>query len=350
MADGEAQTPSIAYKVFTFEDNRKNTKESLSVSIPEVLDPHYGMYVWPCAVVLAQYLWTRRRELRDKTLLELGAGVSLPGVVAARCGAKVILSDSAKTPQCLDNCRRSCEANGLQDVAVLGLTWGEVSPDLVLLPKLDVILGSDVFYDPQDHEVFTCKSHHQNTLKPDHNQSPKPDHNQTVKPKPDHNQTVKPKPDHNQTPKPDHNQTPKPDHNQTPKPDHNQTPKPDHNQTPKPDHNQTPKPDQPVRVLCDFEDVLVTVVFLLRKNPRAQFWTTVQERSADWSIEALLHRWKLNCIDVRLETFDADKPELAGSSLPGNHSVLMMIITLKTEDEKTLTGLQTTSDPETDSV
>ncbi|XP_042360511.1 methyltransferase-like protein 23 isoform X2 [Plectropomus leopardus] len=189
------------------------------------------MYVWPCAVVLAQYLWTQRAELRNKTVLELGAGVSLPGVVAARCGAKVILSDSAKTPLCLENCRRSCEANSLPTVAVLGLTWGEVSPDLVLLPALDIILGSDVFYEPQD-----------------------------------------------------------------------------------------------------FEDVLLTVVFLLRKNPTAQFWTTYQERSADWSIEALLHRWKLNCVDVQLETFDADKAALAGSTLPGNKSILMMIITLKTED------------------
>ncbi|XP_042360510.1 methyltransferase-like protein 23 isoform X1 [Plectropomus leopardus] len=225
-----AETPTIAYKVFTFED-KENTQESLSVSIPEVLDPQYGMYVWPCAVVLAQYLWTQRAELRNKTVLELGAGVSLPGVVAARCGAKVILSDSAKTPLCLENCRRSCEANSLPTVAVLGLTWGEVSPDLVLLPALDIILGSDVFYEPQD-----------------------------------------------------------------------------------------------------FEDVLLTVVFLLRKNPTAQFWTTYQERSADWSIEALLHRWKLNCVDVQLETFDADKAALAGSTLPGNKSILMMIITLKTED------------------
>ncbi|XP_049925441.1 methyltransferase-like protein 23 isoform X2 [Epinephelus moara] len=189
------------------------------------------MYVWPCAVVLAQYLWTQREELRHKIVLELGAGVSLPGVVAARCGAKVILSDNAKTPLCLENCRRSCEANTLHDVGVLGITWGEVSPDLVLLPKLDIILGSDVFYEPQD-----------------------------------------------------------------------------------------------------FEDVLLTVVFLLRKNPRAQFWTTYQERSADWSIEALLHRWKLNCVNIQLETFDADKAELAGSTLPGNKSILMMIITLKTED------------------
>ncbi|XP_036943913.1 methyltransferase-like protein 23 [Acanthopagrus latus] len=233
MDTSGAETPSTAYKVFTFEDSKNDRQESLCVSIPEVLDPQYGMYVWPSAVVLAQYLWTHREQLRDETVLELGAGVSLPGVVAARCGAKVILSDSTRNPLCLENCRRSCEANGLRDVDVLGLTWGEISPDLVLLPKLDVILGSDVFYEPQD-----------------------------------------------------------------------------------------------------FEDVIVTVAFLLRKNPRAQFWTTYQERSADWSIEALLHRWKMNCVEVGLETFAADKPELAGSTLPGSHSIDMMIITLKTGDDE----------------
>ncbi|CAJ1075621.1 methyltransferase-like protein 23 isoform X1 [Xyrichtys novacula] len=229
MAQSGVETHCIACRVFTFDGSQNG--QSLLVSIPEVLDPQYGMYVWPCAVVLAQYLWMRREELRDKTVLELGAGVSLPGVVAAKCGAKVILSDNAQTPLCLENCRRSCEANSLHDVQVLGLSWGEISPDLVQLPKLDVILGSDVFYEPQD-----------------------------------------------------------------------------------------------------FEDVLVTVAFLLRRNPKAEFWTTYQERSNDWSIEVLLHRWKLSCLDIELKTFDADKPELAGSTLPGNHSVLMMIITLKTDD------------------
>ena len=85
---------------------------------------------------------------------QLGAGVSLPGVVAARCGAEVLLSDSARTPLCLENCRRSCDANSLRDVVVLGLTWGEVSPDLVLLPKLDIILGSDVFYEPRGQFIY----------------------------------------------------------------------------------------------------------------------------------------------------------------------------------------------------
>ncbi|XP_040045748.2 histone-arginine methyltransferase METTL23 [Gasterosteus aculeatus] len=225
-----AEPPSTACKVFTFKD--KTSPASLSVSIPEVLHPHYGMYVWPCAVVLAQYLWTHREALGGQAVLELGAGVSLPGVVAARCGAKVILSDGAAASLCLENCRRSCEANGLlRAVGVVSLTWGEVSPELLLLPRLDVILGSDVFYEPQD-----------------------------------------------------------------------------------------------------FQDVLLTAAVLLRRNPGAQFWTTYQERSADWSIEALLHRWKLNCVDVPLEAFDADEAELAGSTLPGNHSVIMMIITMETED------------------
>uniref|UniRef100_A0AAZ3PZF6 Uncharacterized protein n=1 Tax=Oncorhynchus tshawytscha TaxID=74940 RepID=A0AAZ3PZF6_ONCTS len=58
---------------------------------------------------------------------QLGAGVSLPGVVAAKCGAQVILSDSAELPLCLENCRRTCEVNELPNVLVVGITW-EKSP------------------------------------------------------------------------------------------------------------------------------------------------------------------------------------------------------------------------------
>ncbi|XP_061557343.1 methyltransferase-like protein 23 isoform X2 [Phycodurus eques] len=173
------EIPTVSLRMFTFEETQNSKQESLSVSIPEVLDAQYGMYVWPSAVVLAQYIWSRRADVKDKTVLELGAGVSLPGVLASRCGAKVILSDAADSPACLENCRRSCEANGLCDVLTLPLTWGEISPRLLQLPRLHLILASDVFYEPRD-----------------------------------------------------------------------------------------------------FEDILVTVAFLLRKNPNAQFWMTYQERSA----------------------------------------------------------------------
>ncbi|XP_033826415.1 methyltransferase-like protein 23 [Periophthalmus magnuspinnatus] len=254
MAGSEAESSSLAFKVFTFKDDDENSEESLSVTIPEVLDPQFGMYVWPCAVVLAQFLWNRRRELKNKTVLELGAGVSLPGVVASLLGSSVLLSDSAELPQCLKNCARSCHTNRLKVTAgqksevvqalgqrsevtpnlgqrsevvqVVGLSWGHISPRLLSLPKVDLVLGSDVFYDPQD-----------------------------------------------------------------------------------------------------FESVLVTVSFLFRKNPLTQFWTTYQVRSSDWSLELLLSRWRMACELVPLGVFEADKPELAGSRLPGNHSIQMMVIT-----------------------
>ncbi|XP_069769165.1 histone-arginine methyltransferase METTL23, partial [Narcine bancroftii] len=159
----------------------------------------------------------------------IGAGASLPGIVAAKCDARVILSDCAEFQNCLDNCQRSCLINDLEDVPVIGLTWGHISPELVQLPQIDIILGSDVFYEPED-----------------------------------------------------------------------------------------------------FEDVLTTIFYLMQKNPHAVFWTTYQERSADWSIEALLHKWNLKCVHILLERFNADEEHLAGSTLPGSHTVHMMVIMLKT--------------------
>lgn len=77
---------------------------------------------------------------------QIGAGTALPGILAAKCGGVVSLSDSANYPRCLDNCRKSCEANGLRGVSIHGLTWGEFSPALLQLPSQDIILGSDCFY------------------------------------------------------------------------------------------------------------------------------------------------------------------------------------------------------------
>ncbi|XP_074081196.1 histone-arginine methyltransferase METTL23 isoform X2 [Macrotis lagotis] len=118
----------------------------------QVLHFQYGMYIWPCAVVLAQYIWFQRRNLPGKAVLEIGAGVSLPGIVAAKCGAEVILSDSSELPHCLEICQQSCWMNNLPNIQITGITWGEISPELLALPALDIILASDVFFEPEDFE------------------------------------------------------------------------------------------------------------------------------------------------------------------------------------------------------
>ncbi|KAM6163509.1 histone-arginine methyltransferase METTL23 [Rhynchocyon petersi] len=183
------------------------------------------MYVWPCAVVLAQYLWFHRRTLPGKAVLEIGAGVSLPGILAAKCGAKVTLSDNPELPHTLEICKRSCQMNQLPQVQVIGLTWGHISPDLLALPPQDIILASDVFFEPED-----------------------------------------------------------------------------------------------------FEDILTTVYFVMEKNPKVQLWSTYQVRSADWSLEALLYKWDMKCIHIPLESFEADRGDIAESALPGRHTIEMLII------------------------
>lgn len=80
---------------------------------------------------------------------QIGAGVSLPGIVAAKCGAQVTLSDSEELPQCLEISQQSCLLNHLPHVPVVGITWGRISPELLSLAPIDIILGSDVFFDPK---------------------------------------------------------------------------------------------------------------------------------------------------------------------------------------------------------
>lgn len=179
----------------------------------------YGLHVWPCAPVLAQYLWYHRNVLPKKCVLELGAGTALPGVLAAKCGAKVIVSDSSLLPACLRISQLACAANDV-DVSVVGLTWGLFTPPLLNLPPLDLIVASDCFYDPSV-----------------------------------------------------------------------------------------------------FEEILVTVSYLLDRNPLAQFFCTYQERACDWSLEALLNKWELSCFSVPLHSFDADIENIADSGLPGSHKI-----------------------------
>lgn len=72
-----------------------------------------GCQVWSASLLLTDWLIHTRRYggKRDKlkTVLELGAGVGLPSLVAAACGADVLLTDCNRPA--LDLAKRSSEAN-----------------------------------------------------------------------------------------------------------------------------------------------------------------------------------------------------------------------------------------------
>ena len=68
-------------------------------------------------------------------------------MVAAKVGASVIVSEYAFNRGAVERCRRQAKLNDVT-VPAIGVVWGEVTQDLLLLPALDVLLLSDVFYEP----------------------------------------------------------------------------------------------------------------------------------------------------------------------------------------------------------
>jgi methyltransferase-like protein 23 len=153
-------------------------------------------------------LWERRNHLQHKRVLEIGSGTSLPGILAAKCGAQVTLSDCNQLPKTLAHIKKCCLLNNLipgKDIQVVGITWGLLLNNIFTLGELDLIVASDCFYDPSV-----------------------------------------------------------------------------------------------------FEDILVTVSFLLEANRHCKFIFTYQERSTDWAIEALLKKWDLKCVNINLDNLGID--------------------------------------------
>jgi predicted nicotinamide N-methyase len=97
----------------------------------------YGTVLWPAAIAIAHEL--AGRPLRGVSVLELGAGTGLPGIVAATLGARVVQTDN--NADALVVARRNAERNGvsMEQRAADWTAWHE--PD-----TYDVIIGADILY------------------------------------------------------------------------------------------------------------------------------------------------------------------------------------------------------------
>jgi methyltransferase-like protein 23 len=68
-------------------DNKSRFFRDLRERLP------YCVALWPCAIALPHELAADGGDLAGKTVLELGAGMGLPGIVAASLGAQVVQTD-----------------------------------------------------------------------------------------------------------------------------------------------------------------------------------------------------------------------------------------------------------------
>jgi predicted nicotinamide N-methyase len=95
----------------------------------ELIDERDSLFVWDSSRLISAYLATERSLFQQEKycVLELGAGLGLPSIVAALRGAKnVYITERAEEITTLDNIKKIIEINDVGDrCQSFPLTWGE---------------------------------------------------------------------------------------------------------------------------------------------------------------------------------------------------------------------------------
>jgi predicted nicotinamide N-methyase len=109
----------------------------------------YWADVWESAIVLAEDL--AAMDGAGKNLLELGCGLGLPSLVAARAGFTVTATDYEETA--LEGVRYNAERNRIGGLRTLVLDWRNLPDDL---GTFDLVVAADVLYETHHPAVLAA--------------------------------------------------------------------------------------------------------------------------------------------------------------------------------------------------
>jgi predicted nicotinamide N-methyase len=123
--------------ILTFEDEQR--------LLSETNRPPYGVVLWPAAIALAHEVGVRGEAFRARSVLELGAGTGLPGIVAASLGAKVVQTDRHELA--LSVCRDNGRLNGIHAIEYRQADWAQWDDPT----RYDWIVGADILYSAAIH-------------------------------------------------------------------------------------------------------------------------------------------------------------------------------------------------------
>jgi len=103
----------------------------------------YWADLWPSGVALASEL--AELDLAGARILELGAGLSLPSLIALARGAHALATDWY--PVALEFARANAAAAGLGELDTLEVDWSDPPGELFARGPFDLIIGADVAYE-----------------------------------------------------------------------------------------------------------------------------------------------------------------------------------------------------------
>ena len=111
-----------------------------------------GGKLWDAALALVAHVGSTSGNdecVHGKRVLELGSGVGAVGIGARLFGAsRVVLTDIEDVVPLLE---ANIDLNHVQDVTAVALDWFQDVPSAILEERFDLILASDVVYDPELH-------------------------------------------------------------------------------------------------------------------------------------------------------------------------------------------------------
>ena len=144
MDDGEDRDAVVTMKIRELAITRADNPFGTDTN-PE--NDTTGLGIWPAAILLARVVIQHHELIRGKVVLELGAGVGVPGIAAALyCHpAKVYMTDVHQPT--LDNLQYNMRLNSLVDTQFIPkkVDW----TDAASFPQelADIVIGSDLVYD-----------------------------------------------------------------------------------------------------------------------------------------------------------------------------------------------------------
>lgn len=119
-----------------------------------------GLQVWRGALLLADYILHNRKLLKNKTILELGSGVGLTGIVGGIYAKRVICTDinyGGILELIQNNIQRNSKIICDNNVDVMELNFKQLnwSPALMsTISRTDIIIAADVIYDDDLTDAF----------------------------------------------------------------------------------------------------------------------------------------------------------------------------------------------------
>lgn len=109
--------------------------------------PFWGK-VWPSAIALCNYVLQHPDLTKNKTVLELAAGLGIPSFFVASAASSVICSDLNEEAVAI--MKQSIELQGLSNVTSMVLDWQNKTK----FPTAEVVFLSDVNYHKEDLDTL----------------------------------------------------------------------------------------------------------------------------------------------------------------------------------------------------